>query len=79
MTIRITLTDLTDPGSTTDIPDNATGVDWGNWTECFAVIQESWHDPAGPQGGTLVLGHPGPCDMHRELGNPEACEMGRSA
>jgi hypothetical protein len=78
MTIRITLTDLTDPGSPTDIPDNATGVDWGNWTECFAVIQESWHDPAGPQDGTLVLGHPGPCDMHRELGNPDACAMGRA-
>jgi hypothetical protein len=73
--IRITLADLTDPASPTRLPDDATGVDWGNWTECFDIIQESWHDPAGPQEGIVVIGHPGPCDMHREMGNPQDCPM----
>jgi hypothetical protein len=76
-TTTITLSDLLDPDSPTrpEIPEDATGIDWGNWTECFDIIQESWHDPAGPQEGTVVLGHPGPCDMHRELGTDSACPM----
>jgi hypothetical protein len=73
--MRITLADLTDPASPTRLPDDATGVDWGNWIECFDIIQESWHDPAGPQEGTLVIGHPGPCDMHRELEAEDQCGM----
>jgi predicted DNA-binding transcriptional regulator AlpA len=73
-TIRITVNELTDPDSPTrpEIPEDATGVDWGNWTECFDVIQ--WHvtngmhvEGEGPNEGTLVIGRPGPCDAHKEL------------
>jgi predicted DNA-binding transcriptional regulator AlpA len=76
--MRITLSDLLDPDSPTrpEIPEDATGIDWGGWVECFDVIRESPPDGVGPKEGTVVTGRPGPCNMHLELGNEHECPMG---
>jgi hypothetical protein len=71
---------VTEPGVT--LPADATGITWDNgWTECLVIVQADHDygryaaDDDFARPGTVIVGHPGPCDAHVERGDVWECSM----
>jgi hypothetical protein len=63
------------------LPADATGITWDNgWTECLVIVQADhdygrYADDDVDDPGTVIVGHPGPCDAHLERGDVWECSM----
>jgi hypothetical protein len=83
--MEVTLRDLWPPaddsGPDATLPADATGITWDNgWTECLVIVQADhdygrYADDDFDRPGTVIIGHPGPCDAHVERGDVWKCSM----
>jgi hypothetical protein len=83
--VEVTLKELWPPADESDpaaaLPADVTGITWDNgWTECLVIVQADhdygrYADDDLDRPGTVIVGHPGPCDAHVERGDVWDCSM----